>query len=60
MFDSPMEHCAVCGQMVTLDQTLLECQRRHECGTGEVCPLCKYFDDPERDTAAPPETPSIS
>jgi hypothetical protein len=22
MFDSPMEHCAVCGKMVTLAQTL--------------------------------------
>jgi hypothetical protein len=43
MFDSPMEHCAVCGQMVTLDQTLVECQKRHDCASDQLCPLRKYF-----------------
>jgi hypothetical protein len=43
MFDSPMEHCAVCGEMVTLDQTLTECQRKHGCGIDQECPLRKYF-----------------
>jgi hypothetical protein len=43
MFDSPMEHCAVCGQMVTLAQTFTECQRRHSCATDQVCPLQNYF-----------------
>jgi len=43
MFDSPMEHCAVCGEMVTLDQTLTECQRKHGCGIDKECPLRKYF-----------------
>jgi hypothetical protein len=43
MFDSPMERCAVCGQMVTLAQTFTECQRRHSCATDQPCPLRKYF-----------------
>jgi hypothetical protein len=43
MFDSPMEHCAVCGQMVTLAQTFTECQRKHACAKDQVCPLRKYF-----------------
>lgn len=43
MFDSPMEHCAVCGQMVTLDQNFTECRRRHACATDQLCPLQNYF-----------------
>lgn len=43
MFDSPMEHCVVCGEMVTLDQSLSECRSRHGCASDQVCPLRKYF-----------------
>lgn len=43
MFDSPMEYCAVCGEMVTLAQTSTECQRKHTCATDQPCPLRNYF-----------------
>lgn len=59
MFDSPMEHCAVCGEMVTLAQTVAECRRSHGCGGEQVCPLGKYFsgtdDFPVRDRGNPRE-----
>jgi hypothetical protein len=47
MFDSPMEHCAVCGEMVTLDQTLTECRSKQGCAKDQVCPLRRYFTDIE-------------
>lgn len=43
MFDSPIDYCPVCGQMVTLDQTRVECSREHRCSTGTPCPLREYF-----------------
>jgi hypothetical protein len=43
MFDSPMEHCPVCGEMVTLAQAMTECQSKHACAKDQVCPLRKYF-----------------
>ncbi|MCX7167880.1 MAG: hypothetical protein NTV11_16615 [Rhodocyclales bacterium] len=43
MFDSPMEHCPVCGQMVALDQAQAECARKHGCSPDTACPLQKYF-----------------
>ena len=43
MFDSPMEHCAICGQMVALDQSQAECAREHGCKVDTVCPLLSYF-----------------
>ena len=43
MFDSPIEACPVCGQMVVLDQTQRECAREHQCNTDVECPLRKYF-----------------
>ena len=43
MFDSPMEHCPVCGQMVILDQSKAKCGLEHACKPGTVCPLEKYF-----------------
>ena len=43
MFDSPVEPCPVCGQMVLLDQTQVECAREHGCNTDTPCPLQKYF-----------------
>ncbi len=43
MFDSPFDHCPVCGQMVTLDQTKIECAREHSCASDTPCPLQKYF-----------------
>ncbi len=43
MFDSPMEHCAVCGKMVTLAQSHAECRRKHACAEDKGCPLRDYF-----------------
>lgn len=43
MFDSPIDRCVVCGQMVLLDQTRAECAREHSCGTDTPCPLQEYF-----------------
>jgi hypothetical protein len=43
MFDSPIERCPVCGEMVLLDQTQCECSREHHCSKDTVCPLGKYF-----------------
>lgn len=43
MFDSPFEHCPVCGQMVVLDQTQSECAAGHTCAPGTKCPLQQYF-----------------
>jgi len=43
MFDSPIERCPVCGEMVLLDQTRRECAREHRCRGDVVCPLDKYF-----------------
>ena len=43
MFDSPMEQCPVCGEMVTLDQSFTECRDKHDCAANQVCPLRKYF-----------------
>ncbi len=60
MFDSPMEHCPVCGQMVVLDQTKRECGLKHGCSTDKACPLQKYFtgsdvatDQPKKDRLIP-------
>ncbi|MCX7150020.1 MAG: hypothetical protein NTY05_11530 [Rhodocyclales bacterium] len=43
MFDSPIDHCPICGQMVLLDQTQVECAREHGCHPDTPCPLQKYF-----------------
>lgn len=43
MFDSPIEPCPVCGEMVLLDQTEVECTREHQCSSETLCPLRKYF-----------------
>ena len=43
MFDSPMEHCPVCGNYVALDQPQAECAIRQNCPEGTVCPLFKAF-----------------
>jgi hypothetical protein len=43
MFDSPFDHCPVCGQMVLLDQTRIECSREHSCRIDMPCPLQNYF-----------------
>ena len=43
MFDSPIEACPVCGQIVVLDQTQRECAREHQCDSKTECPLRKYF-----------------
>lgn len=42
MFDSPFDRCPVCGQMVLLDQTQVECAREHDC-QATACPLREYF-----------------
>jgi hypothetical protein len=43
MFDSPIDRCPVCGEMVLLDQTQTECAREHCCSAGQACPLQQYF-----------------
>jgi hypothetical protein len=43
MFDSPIEPCPVCGQMVLLDQTQSECAIEHHCSSDTECPLQKFF-----------------
>jgi hypothetical protein len=59
MFDSPLEHCAACAEMVTLDQTLTECQREHGCGIDQACPLLKYFSGVDDSLDPQQEMPSI-
>jgi hypothetical protein len=57
MFDSPMDHCPVCGQMVVLDQPQTECAGKHKCSAETPCPLQKYFaaaeSGPDLSTAKP-------
>jgi hypothetical protein len=53
MFDSPMEHCPVCGQMVVLDQAMGECGRKQGCAADTVCPLQKYFTGTEAELEKP-------
>lgn len=55
MFDSPIEPCPVCGQMVLLDQTQCECAREHDCGPDTLCPLQKYFTGIDFSVAQPKE-----
>ena len=43
MFDSPIEACPVCGEIVVLDQTQVECAREHRCAGNVECPLRKFF-----------------
>ena len=43
MFDSPIDRCPVCGEMVLLDQTPVECAREHGCSADTACPLQEYF-----------------
>ena len=43
MFDSPIEPCPVCGQMVLLDQTQRECAVEHHCSSETPCPLRACF-----------------
>ncbi|MDP1609989.1 MAG: hypothetical protein Q8M11_02950 [Sulfuritalea sp.] len=43
MFDSPIEPCPVCGEMVLLDQTQVECAREHACPNDTRCPLQTFF-----------------
>lgn len=60
MFDSPMEYCAVCREMVTLAQAGAECQRKHGCGTGQACPLEKYFSGVDGGPGLQQEKPPVS
>jgi hypothetical protein len=53
MFDSPMEHCPVCGHYVVLDQTQAECARRQDCASDTVCPLLNLFTEINLGRAAP-------
>lgn len=43
MFDSPVEYCPVCKEMVLLDQTRRECKAEHRCKDNVVCPLERCF-----------------
>ena len=42
-FDSPIERCAVCGEVVLIDQTQRECASEHGCGDRK-CPLHEFFE----------------
>ena len=55
MFDSPIDHCPVCGQMVLLDQTQVECAREHSCSADVSCPLQNYFTGIDFSVAHPKE-----
>jgi len=39
MFDSPFSFCAVCQEIVLLDQTRRECAAESKCLGDESCPL---------------------
>lgn len=54
MFDSPMEFCSVCRQMVVLDQAKAECCRKHGCAPATECPLQKFFSGAEGTHQPPP------
>jgi hypothetical protein len=43
MFDSPIDYCPVCKEMVLLDQTRCECATEHHCRKRVVCPLDTCF-----------------
>ncbi|TRZ58272.1 MAG: hypothetical protein D4S02_12450 [Rhodocyclaceae bacterium] len=43
MFDSPIDYCPVCKEMVLLDQTHRECAAEHHCRKSVVCPLKACF-----------------
>ena len=58
MFDSPMEHCPVCGQMVVLDQAKAECGQKHGCPPGTECPLQQYFTGSDWSHDPPKKDPS--
>lgn len=60
MFDSPMEYCPLCGEMVTMAQTVTECQRKQGCGVEQACPLGKYFSGVDGDPGTQPEEPPTS
>jgi len=57
MFDSPIDHCLVCRQMVVLDQTQAECAREHRCKMGTLCPLREYFTGIDSGIDQPKEIP---
>ena len=56
MFDSPIDRCPVCAQMVLLDQTQVECAREHGCNTKMPCPLQRYFTGIDFSTDQPKES----
>lgn len=43
MFDSPIDYCPVCNEMVLLDQTHRECASEHHCSSAVACPLKPCF-----------------
>ena len=43
MFDSPFSFCALCQEVVLLDQTQRECAAEHKCRGDESCPLRRCF-----------------
>lgn len=43
MFDSPIDYCPVCNEMVLLDQTRRECASEHHCASTVACPLERCF-----------------
>lgn len=60
MFDSPMEFCPICGQMVVLDQAKAECGRKQGCSSDAECPLQSYFAGSDADPEPPKKVRPIA
>jgi hypothetical protein len=52
MFDSPIARCEIIHEMVLIDETQVECACEHDCPPGRVCPLARYFAEPNTMIAA--------
>lgn len=48
MFDSPVARCELVHEMVLIDETQMECAREHGCPPDRICPLARYFAEPDR------------
>lgn len=46
MFDSPIARCEIVEEMVLIDETQIECAREHDCPPDRICPLARYFAEP--------------
>jgi len=48
MFDSPIARCEIIHEMVLIDETQTECACEHGCPPDRICPLARYFVEPNR------------